>query len=219
MLIRAHGSVGSWITGGHMTVAVRSPAHPVAQALIQAAGPVIAPSANRFGHVSPTSAADVARDLGDRLGPIDLILDGGDCPVGVESTIVDCTGGLPQIVRWGAVEPEDIAGVVGRTVLTAASTVAAPGNLTSHYAPRARVHLGLAQRPGSHQLALLDVVVPDGVTRLASPATTAEFAAVLYRALRDADDVGAEDVWVQPPDDGSALARAVSDRVRRASAM
>ena len=117
LVIPAAPTVPRYVTGGQDTVGLRCPAHPVALAVVEAAGPVAAPSANRFGQVSPTSAADVLADIGDRLQPgLDLILDGGACPVGVESTILDCTGDAPRVLRWGAVEPADVQRVTGLLV-------------------------------------------------------------------------------------------------------
>ena len=127
------------LAGGHGTLAVRAPAHPVAQELLQAfGGGVAAPSANRFGRVSPTIAADVQADLGD---DVDLILDGGACQVGVESTIVDCTGDQVVLLRPGGVPVEVLEGVLGAPVRRqpGPGAPAAPGTLAAHYAPRARV--------------------------------------------------------------------------------
>lgn len=218
LVVPAADDVPRYLTGGQDTVGLRCPAHPVALAVIETAGPVAAPSANRFGQVSPTSAADVVADIGDRLDPVrDLVLDGGECPVGVESTILDCTRGRPRVLRWGAVEPAEVERVTRLAVATGPSAVRAPGGLASHYAPRARVHLRGAPPAGTGFLAPADVATPEGVVRLAAPGTGREYAAVLYRALRDADARGLEDVWVVPPDDGSALSTAVRDRLSRAA--
>lgn len=217
LVVPAADSVPRYLTGGQDTVGLRCPAHPVALAVIDAAGPVAAPSANRFGQVSPVTAADVVADIGDRLESRDVILDGGACPVGVESTILDCTGDAPRVLRWGAVELADIEAVGAVAVLAGPSEVRAPGGLASHYAPRAAVHLTGPPTPGAGLLAMAGTPTPDGVTRLASPATPREFAAVLYRALRDADALGLADLWVAAPDDGSALSMAIRDRVSRAA--
>lgn len=216
LVVPAADSVGRYLTGGQDTVGLRCPAHPVALAVIDAAGPLAAPSANRFGKVSPTSAADVIADLGDRITARDIVLDGGDCPVGVESTILDCTGARPRLLRTGAIEPATVQQITGLAV-TGGSTVRAPGGLASHYAPRARVHLDGTPSAGGGLLALSDVRTPDAVLRLAAPASTRDYAACLYRALRDADAAGLTDLWAVPPDDGSALAVAVRDRLTRAA--
>ena len=217
LVVPAADAVPRYLTGGQDTVGLRCPAHPVALALIDAAGPVAAPSANRFGQVSPVTAADVVADIGDRLEPGDVILDGGACPVGVESTILDCTGDAPRVLRWGAVELTQIEAAGGVSVAGGVSGVRAPGGLASHYAPRAAVHLVGEPAPGSGLLAPAEIATPDGVTRLASPESPREFAAVLYRALRDADAIGLDDLWVFAPDDGSALSMAIRDRVGRAA--
>ena len=162
--------------------------------------------------------ADVIADIGDRLDPVhDLVLDGGPCPVGVESTILDCTDDRPRVLRWGAVEVDEIERVGGRPVSTSSSAVRAPGGLASHYAPRAAVHLGNGAAPGEGFLALTGVPTPPGAVRLAEPEDTRAYAAVVYRSLRDADALGLPVVWAQPPADGSALAVAVRDRLARAA--
>lgn len=219
LVVPAADHVPRYLTGGQDTVGLRCPAHPVALALIETAGPLAAPSANRFGQVSPTCATDVVADLGDRLDPVrDLVLDGGDCPVGVESTILDCTGAAPRVLRWGAVEVDEIHHAAGVRLALAGSRVRAPGGLASHYAPRASVHLTGNPPAGAGFLAPADVATPPGMVRLASPATTRQYAAVLYRALRDADARGLAALWAVPPDDGTALATAVRDRLARAAA-
>jgi L-threonylcarbamoyladenylate synthase len=218
LVVPAADGVGRFVTGGQDTVGLRCPAHPVALAVIDAAGPLAAPSANRFGRVSPTSAEDVVTDLGDRLGPDDVVLDGGDCPVGVESTILDCTGPAPTVLRWGAVEVTDIEHAAGVGLAVGPSAVRAPGGLASHYAPLAQVRLGNGARPGDGFIAAAGTPTPPGAVRLASPVTTRDYAAVLYRALRDADAEGLPVVWADPPGDGSALATAVRDRLNRAAA-
>ena len=217
LVVPAADSVPRYLTGGQDTVGLRCPAHPVALAVIDAAGPVAAPSANRFGQVSPVTASDVLADIGDRLESQDVILDGGACPVGVESTILDCTGDAPRVLRWGAVEVTEIEAAGGVSVAGGVSGVRAPGGLASHYAPRAAVHLVGEPTPGSGLLAPAEIATPVGVTRLASPESPREFAAVLYRALRDADAIGLDDLWVFAPDDGSALSMAIRDRVGRAA--
>ena len=217
LVVPAADEVPRYVTGGQDTVGLRCPAHPVALAVIDAAGPVAAPSANRFGRVSPTSAADVAADLADALDSRDLILDGGDCPIGVESTILDCTGEQPRVLRWGAVELDEIEAAAGVAVSAGRTEVRAPGGLASHYAPRARVHVSGQPRPGAALLAPAAVPTPDGVLRLAAPETAREYAACLYRALRDADAAGVMDVWAVPPAGDSALDAAVADRLTRAS--
>lgn len=218
LVLPRRSEVGDYLTGGQDTIALRCPAHPTALALIAAAGPLAAPSANRFGRVSPTTAAAVAGELGDRLRPgLDLVVNGGPCPVGVESTILDCTGAQPVVLRWGAVETSDIESVAGRDLLLSGSPARAPGTLPSHYAPAARVRLVGPAPQGAGFLALAGIPTPPGCQRLAAPSDIIEYAAVLYRALRNADERGLADVLAVAPPEDCALGRAVTDRLRRAA--
>ena len=204
------------------TVAVRVPAHPLAHGLLKAfGGPVVAPSANRSGHVSPTTAAHV---LADMRGRIDLILDGGPCAVGVESTIIACVG-KPARLRPGGVAGKDIERVLGFAVpaLSAAQADAAPmapGMLRSHYAPKARVRLN-AKTPQQGEALLAFGPAPDapGTTMLnLSPrGDLVEAAANLFSHLRALDASGAMAIAVMPiPHEG--LGEAINDRLQRAAA-
>jgi L-threonylcarbamoyladenylate synthase len=214
---------GDFVTGGQDTVGVRVPAHPVALGLLEAfvaAGGkgVAAPSANRFGNVSPTTANAVAAELGDYLADGDQILDGGACDVGVESTIIDCTGDTPKILRPGAITVEMIEQSTG---LTVAGSVEEPeirvsGSLDSHYAPAATVVLDRSPTAGQGFIAMANVVAAEGVVRLAAPRTHEEFAQVLYAALREADEQGLSTVVVQQPV-GDGIAIAIRDRLKRAA--
>ena len=214
---------GDFVTGGQDTVGVRVPAHPVAlgllEAFVRAGGKgVAAPSANRFGNVSPTSAQAVATELGDYLADGDQILDGGACDVGVESTIIDCTGDTPKILRPGAITVEMIE---QSTRLKVVGSVEEPeirvsGSLDSHYAPAATVVLDQSPTAGQGFIAMADIVAADGVVRLAAPQTHEEFAQVLYAALRAADEQGLTTVVVQQPA-GDGIAIAIRDRLKRAA--
>jgi L-threonylcarbamoyladenylate synthase len=214
---------GDFVTGGQDTVGVRVPNHPVALGLLEAfvaAGGkgVAAPSANRFGNVSPTTANAVAAELGDYLADGDQILDGGACDVGVESTIIDCTGDTPKILRPGAITVEMIEQSTG---LTVAGSVEEPeirvsGSLDSHYAPVATVVLDQSPTAGQGFIAMADVVAADGVVRLAAPKSHEEFAHDLYAALRAADEQGLATVVVQQPV-GDGIAIAIRDRLKRAA--
>ena len=206
-------------TAGLATVAIRVPGHPVAQALLrETAAPVTAPSANPSGRISPTAAAHVAADLGDRLA---LVLDGGACPVGVESTVVDLAGETPRLLRPGGLDRaaiERLVGPLGDPVPTAAPS--APGQLASHYAPRLPVRLdALDVRPGEALLAF-GAEVPGGavaVRNLSPSADVAEAAANLFAMLRELDASGACAIAVMPiPAEG--LGEAIRDRLRRAAA-
>jgi L-threonylcarbamoyladenylate synthase len=211
-----------FITGGQDTVGVRVPNHPVALGLLEAfarAGGkgIAAPSANRFGNVSPTTAQAVSDELSDYLAGSDLILDGGACTVGVESTIIDCTGDMPQILRPGAITKEMIEHSTGLDVLDADGVVIrVSGSLESHYSPIAKVVLDQSPVAGQGLIAMADVIAGDGVVRLASPKTHEEFARILYSALRSADRQGLETVVVVQPV-GEGIAIAIRDRLKRAA--
>ena len=214
---------GDFVTGGQDTVGVRVPSHPVAlgllEAFVRAGGKgVAAPSANRFGNVSPTSAQAVATELGDYLADGDQILDGGACDVGVESTIIDCTGDTPRILRPGAITVEMIEQSTGLKVVASVEEpeIRVSGSLDSHYAPAATVVLDQAPTAGQGFIAMADVVAAEGVVRLAAPRTHEEFAQVLYAALRAADEKGLATVVVQQPV-GDGIAIAIRDRLKRAA--
>ncbi len=231
LVARRTDRAGDFVTGGQDTVAVRVSSHPamhaVLDALVELTGDasigVAAPSANRFGRVSPTTAAHVLAELGEVLGDDDVLLDGGSSSVGVESTIVDCTGPLPVILRPGHVSAADVERVTGLS-LGAASEVRAPGTLASHYAPRARVLLfdadALAARKNDNAttgvLALADVPTPEGHVRLSAPATVDDYARVLYAALREADALELTTVLAVPPA-ATGIGAAVIDRLQRAA--
>ena len=227
-----------FITGGQDSVAVRVPDHVVALALLQAfekAGGrgVAAPSANRFGHVSPTSAQAVADELSEYLADGDQIIDGGACTVGVESTIIDCTGDAPRILRPGAitaamievstgiqvaitVKSPDLGSVNNSTEISSDELIRVSGSLENHYAPLAKVLLCETPEPGQGFIALASIQTPPGVIRLASPADDEEFAQVLYSALRQADAQGLSEIVVMQPI-GVGIAVAIRDRLARAA--
>ncbi len=221
LILKRSELAGDFVTGGQDTVGVRVPDHVVALALLEAfersgGKGVAAPSANRFGHVSPTTAAAVMEELGDFLSKDDLVLDGGACDVGVESTIIDCTGDSPQILRPGAITIDMIEGCTKIKVVFRTSRIRVSGSLENHYAPIAKVTLDQIPKSGQGFIALADIPTPFGVIRLASPKTTYEFAQVLYSSLRIADSKGlSEIVVVQPTGDGIAVA--IRDRLVRAS--
>jgi L-threonylcarbamoyladenylate synthase len=232
VIVRRAGHVPDEVTGGLETVGLRVPDQPVALALLRefaanGAGGIAAPSANRFGRVSPTTAADVRADLG---GDVDLVLDGGECRVGVESTIVDCTGDEPAVLRLGGLARERIQDLLGRPVpVRRAGDVRAPGTLVSHYAPRARVllvdeaALADAARDALRRGVTVGVIaeklpgdLPHGVTVLANPEDDSEYARHLYRHLRAADAAGLDTVLAVVPDE-VGIGAAVADRLRRAA--
>ena len=222
LIVKRSALAADFVTGGQGTVGIRVPAHPVALGLLEAfarAGGkgVAAPSANRFGNVSPTTAQAVNDELSYYLADSDQILDGGACDVGVESTIIDCTGDAPRILRPGAITEEMIEHTTGLDVIDSEGVVIrVSGSLESHYSPLARVVLDQSPVAGQGFIAMADVVTPDGVVRLAAPQTHEEFARKLYAALRAADEQGLETVVVAQPA-GNGIAIAIRDRLMRAA--
>ncbi len=214
-------AVSDLALAGLDSAAVRVPAHPLAHVLLEAFGaPVVAPSANRSGHVSPTSAAHV---LGDLRGRIDLIIDGGPCTVGVESTIIACLD-RPTLLRPGGVPREEIEQVLGFALLAPAATTSdapvAPGMLRSHYAPKARLRLNAeGARAGEALLAFGPAPTwsAEKTRNLSQRGDLVEAAANLFSHLRALDASGASTVAVMPvPHDG--LGEAINDRLQRAAA-
>ena len=230
LIIKRSALAGDFVTGGQETVGVRVPDHAIALGLLlsfaQIGGKgIAAPSANRFGNVSPTTAQAVEDELSEYLADADQILDGGPCQVGVESTIIDCTGDVPRILRPGAVTVamiEESSGlVVGDSVGAAGSAVdeeeiRVSGSLDSHYAPVAKVVLDQSPVAGQGFIAMADESTPDGVVRLAAPNTHDEFARVLYAALRAADEQKLQTVVASQPQ-GDGIAIAIRDRLKRAA--
>ena len=244
LVLPRSAAVPDGVTAGLDTVAVREPSHPVARALIRAAGiPVAAPSANPFGRTSPTTAEHVIKDL---EGRVDAVLDGGACPIGIESTVVDCTVSPPRLLRPGGVSLESLRSVVGDVDVSVAPTTGgaasahkSPGTQKRHYAPRARL-VFVVGRPADVRLAMVPAVehlissgrmvgllladedvlggVPEGaiVEALGSYARPEEAAITLFAALRALDDRGAEIILAR--DFGEVgLGRAVYDRLSRAA--
>ena len=222
LIMKRSALAADFVTGGQDTVGIRVPAHPVALGLLEAFARVggkgvAAPSANRFGNVSPTTAQAVSDELSDYLSESDVILDGGACDVGVESTIIDCTGVAPKILRPGAITQEMIEHSTGLDVLDADDVaIRVSGSLDSHYSPQARVVLDQSPTAGQGFIAMADVTSPDGVVRLAAPQSHVEFARVLYSSLRAADGQGLATVVVQQPQ-GDGIAIAIRDRLKRAA--
>ena len=193
LVLKRSSLAKDFITGGQETIALRVPAHPIALALLNefaAVGGkgVAAPSANRFGAVSPTTAEAVEEELAPYLSESDLILNGGQSLVGVESTIVDCTGPAPMILRLGAITALMIEESTGLIALEAnPSAIRTSGSLESHYSPKAEVILDVVAVAGDGLIAPDQIPTPNGVIRLAAPSTIEEYARVLYSALRSAD--------------------------------
>ena len=210
-----------FVTGGQPTVGLRVPDHAIALALLSAFAKIggqgiAAPSANRFGHVSPTTAQAVQEEIGEYLDQQDLILDGGPSSVGVESTIIDCTSDAPRILRPGAITIEMIEESTGLKVSTAETNIRVSGSLENHYAPKATVDLNRTPELGEGFIALADIETPADVIRLAAPKNIEDFARIMYAALREGDAQGLKSVVVTEPL-GDGLALAIRDRLMRAS--
>jgi L-threonylcarbamoyladenylate synthase len=227
LVLDARDTVPAVTTGGLMTVAVRVPDHPVAMALLATfGGPLAAPSANRSGRPSPTTAGHVVADLGDDLG---VVLDGGPCPVGVESTVVDARGTVPIVLREGSITREDLEVEAdgGASAEALHGSAASPGTRYRHYAPRCDVEV-VAEGAGPPRSAALAAqgrrvgliatgAAPEGVVGIARFLDASSLAQQLYAALRDADSAGVEVLIVESvPEVG--VGRAVMDRLRRAAA-
>jgi L-threonylcarbamoyladenylate synthase len=211
-----------FVTGGQNTVGLRVPDHTLALGLLEeckkiGVHAIAAPSANRFGHVSPTTATAVQEEVGAYLRAQDLILDGGPAQVGLESTIIDCTGDAPKILRPGAITQAMIEEVTGLKVSeNVDSNIRVSGSLEKHYAPNAKVILDVQATVGQGFIAPSDVATPPGAIRLASPANTDEYARTLYSALRDGDSQALATIAIIQPS-GDGLAIAIRDRLMRAS--
>jgi len=230
LILRRRDRVPDTVTGGLDTVGVRVPRHDVALALLRAfGGGLAAPSANRYGRISPTTAAHVHADLGR---DVDFVLDGGPCRIGVESTIVDVSSGAPALLRPGGVTPEELEEVVGGPVhMRVGGPVRSPGQHPQHYAPRARVVIVDREEIGARAAALLAsgrrVAVcassrasdlPGGVEHIVLDPAPADTARELYAALREVDRRGCDVVLVTMPEE-IGLGVAIADRLRRAAGL
>lgn len=229
LVVPRRARVPDEVTGGRGTVGLRVPDQPLALELLRAfGGGLAAPSANRFGRVSPTTADDVRTDLDD---DVDLVLDGGPCDVGLESTIVDCSGDAPAVLRLGGVPVERIEAILGtRLTERTDGEVPAPGALAAHYAPAAQVVIADAGAAAARAASLLasgsrvgvlaaapvPQELPAGVVVLDPPTDVDEYAHVLYARLREADD-RALDVVVAVPPSPAGVGAAIRDRLARAA--
>jgi L-threonylcarbamoyladenylate synthase len=214
----------NYVTGGQETVGLRIPAHPIAQELLASFEKlggfgVAAPSANRFGAVSPTNLLSVVEELENFLCDKDVILNGGQCKVGIESTIIDCTSEVPKILRPGSITPSMIENKLGIKVSNNlnSKTINTSGQLNFHYSPAADVVLNVIAEPGDGLLAMDHVQTPKGVIRLASPKSIDQYAQQLYEALRSTDRRGLNRIVVISPE-GEGLAQAIRDRLGKSSA-
>jgi L-threonylcarbamoyladenylate synthase len=226
LVVKRLPRAGDYLTGGQETIALRVSSHPVFQEVIAELARdkndpsvgIAAPSANRFGSVSPTTLAHAIEELGEHLSEDDVALDGGSSHVGVESTIIDATGSEPIILRHGGITAEDIESIIHLS--QSESVVRAPGTLASHYAPNTELKLTtpselLEKSPGA-LIAMRDVETPIGFDRIASPANANEYAQILYSSLRDADKSSEPVIYAVPPT-GGGIAAAIRDRLNRAA--
>jgi L-threonylcarbamoyladenylate synthase len=214
-----------FITGGQNNVGIRVPAHSVALALLeefesQGGHGIAAPSANRFGKVSPTCAEDVYEELSNYLSGNDLVIDGSPSIVGVESTIISCIKSAPLILRPGGITAAMINDLLKICIdsdkIRNSKEIKAPGLLDSHYAPNARVFISGVPQPGDGLIALDNYLTPDGVIRLASPINNEEFARVLYNSFRLGDNIKLVNIYVIPPI-GDDIGVAIRDRLQKAA--
>jgi L-threonylcarbamoyladenylate synthase len=209
------------ITGGQNNVALRVPNNFLAQLLLtefEKLGGlgIVAPSANIFGSLSPTTADAVKAELGDYLGIEDLILDGGQCQIGIESTIIDCTGIQPQILRPGWITSDKVK-IVSRFLNESTSTqTKVSGSLDSHYAPSAQIYFSDSPKPGEGFIANATFQTPLSVIRLAAPNSVEEFAQQMYAALRHGDNLGLEKIAIALPEN-VGLGVAINDRLIKAA--
>ena len=227
LIVPRRAGHGAAAAAGQDSIGLRCPAHPVAHALLQAAAAlgvagVAAPSANRFGRVSPTTAAHVQQEFGDAL----LVLDGGACPVGIESTIVDCTRGVPVLLRPGMLTRTQVEAAAGMALAAPdASAPRASGTLEAHYAPHARVQVfepaalqaALARPPEGLAVYSRTVRPAAGVRHRPMPDDAAATARELFSVMRELDDQGVHLIWVEQPPDTPEW-EGVRDRLRRAAA-
>ena len=223
LLLKRREVAGDFLTGAQEIVGLRIPANSLALGLLnefKAVGGkgIAAPSANRYGAVSPTTAEAVSQELSDYLLPDDQILDGGPCLVGVESTIIDCSSDNPMILRPGSVSAEMIEESTGIILAEAGEKkIRTSGSDKQHYAPKAKVIIDGQSQSGEGLIAMSDVATPEGVIRLAEPKSIEEYARALYAALRQGDSQNLESIRIIPPD-GQGLAVAIRDRINRAAA-
>ncbi len=221
LVLEKHSSIPDIVTAGLPTVGLRMPAHPIALALIRTAAiPLAAPSANRFTHLSPTTADHVRQGLG---GDVDLILDGGPCEVGIESTVLSLAGPQPVLLRPGGIPRAEIESMIGTITTTediSDGAHPAPGMHPRHYSPRTRLVLAnegkVPERGSGTYLQLGNPPSRSDITVVQMPPTALEYAAVLYRKLHEADDAGLDWIAVDLPPQTPGW-EAIHDRLRRAS--
>jgi len=221
LILNRSSNAKDWITGGQNTVGIRIPNHEIALLLLEefkkiGSGAIAAPSANKFGKVSPTSYQHVKEELSEDLSANDMILDGGISSIGIESTIIDCTQDQPKILRPGFITNKMIQETTGLILSHAITNIRVSGSFKSHYAPKAKVMLDVEPQPGDGFIALEEFATPPDVNRLIAPKNVEEFAQNLYFAFRAADERKLSRIVVRQPL-GDNLALAIRDRLQKAS--
>ena len=221
LILNRSSNAKDWITGGQNTVGIRIPNHEIALLLLEefkkiGSGAIAAPSANKFGKVSPTSYQHVKEELSEDLSANDMILDGGISSIGIESTIIDCTQDQPKILRPGFITNKMIEETTGLILSESITNIRVSGSFKSHYAPKAKVLLDVEPQPGDGFIALEEFVTPPDVNRLIAPKNVEEFAQNLYFAFRAADERKLSRIVVRQPL-GDNLALAIRDRLQKAS--
>jgi L-threonylcarbamoyladenylate synthase len=211
-----------FITGSQDSVGIRVPSDPIALELLSrfetlGGHGIAAPSANRFGRISPTSSKDVQDEIGRYLSDNDLILEGGQSEIGIESTIIDCRNKNPIIMRPGAITASMIDSVIEVDLLNPeTSELRVSGSLKKHYAPNAKVIINQTPTAGQAYVALSRYGTPDDVYRISSPANVDEFARNIYASMRKADELGFTELVIEVPE-GQGIEIALQDRLRKAS--
>jgi len=221
LILNRSSNAKDWITGGQDTVGIRIPNHEMALSLIEkfkkiGSGAIAAPSANKFGKVSPTSYQHVKEELSRDLSANDMILDGGNSSIGIESTIIDCTQSQPKILRPGFITNTMVEETTGLFLLDSVTNIRVSGSFKSHYAPKAKVLLDIEPQPGDGFIAQAEFETPANVIRLIAPKNVEEFAQNLYFAFRKADEKDLSRIVVKQPL-GDNLALAIRDRLLKAS--
>ncbi len=224
LILESSGLASDLVTGGQKNIGIRIPSHPVALDLLREFEKlgglgIAAPSANKFGAVSPTTAQDVVKEIGDYLSDNDLVIDGGECLIGIESTIINCTRSQPTILRFGAIVKENAEQVAGVKFKSFEDNerIRVSGQFESHYSPKAEVILDKSAKKNDGFIAFADIPTPNGAIRLSSPNSVEEYGAQLYKSLRLGDELGIKKIFVIAPE-GDGLAEAIRDRLNKASA-
>ena len=223
LILKRQNLAKNFITGGQDSVGLRIPAHPVALAILSefeniGGEGIAAPSANRFGAVSPTTGLAVYEEIGSYLSPEDLIVDAGPCAIGIESSIIDCTKSNPSILRPGVITFEMIEKLIKIKPCTDLSlnTIKTSGLLPNHYSPKAKVFLNMLSEPGEGFIAMASIPTPEGSVRLSAPKNIEEFAQEMYEALRGGDRKNLATIKVIVPK-GEGLVDAIKDRLHKSS--